>query len=211
VDASGNPAPTYQWQRLAAGSTVWTDLTEGGSYRGVLGETLTINAPTAVMSGDQFRCVTTSAVGSAISNAATLTVGGSARNLFQSPVGLTIDGAGNLYVADAGANTICKVNPAGQVTTLAGSPVPSARRMARPVTRDSTSRAPFPRIPPAISTSPIPATQRFGKSPRLESSPRSPARRPTGATATDSAAPPGSTHLLASPWAPPAFSTSQTP
>jgi sugar lactone lactonase YvrE len=121
ADANGNPAPTYRWQRLAAGSTVWTDLTEGGSYRGVLGETLTINAPTAVMSGDQFRCVTTSAVGSAISNAATLTVGGSARNLFQSPVGLTIDGAGNLYVADAGANTICKVNPAGQVTTLAGS------------------------------------------------------------------------------------------
>ena len=73
VAASGNPAPTYQWQQLAFGSTVWTDLTEGGSYSGVLGATLTITAPTAVMPGDQFRCVTTSAVGSAISHAATLT------------------------------------------------------------------------------------------------------------------------------------------
>jgi hypothetical protein len=76
VDASGDPAPTYQWQRLASGSTVWTNLTEGGSYSGVLGATLTITAPTTAMSGDQFRCVTTSAVGSAISNAATLTVSG---------------------------------------------------------------------------------------------------------------------------------------
>ncbi len=74
VDASGNPAPTYQWQRLAAGSTAWVDLAEGGSYSGTLGATLTVSAPTAAMSGDQFRCVTTSAVGSATSAPATLTV-----------------------------------------------------------------------------------------------------------------------------------------
>ncbi len=120
VDASGNPAPTYQWQRQAAGSTTWTDLAEGGSYHGVLGATLTVSAPTAAMSGDQFRCVTTSAVGSAASNPATLTVSGSATGQLQYPVALAVDGAGNLYVADAGNSTIRKINPAGQVATLAG-------------------------------------------------------------------------------------------
>jgi sugar lactone lactonase YvrE len=120
VDASGNPAPTYQWQRLAAGSTVWTDLNEGGGYHGVLGAILTITAPNAAMSGDQFRCVTTSAVGSAISSAAMLTVSGGASSLLQYPAGIAIDGSGNLYVADVAGNTIRKINPTGQVTTLAG-------------------------------------------------------------------------------------------
>ncbi len=44
--------------------------------------------------------------------------GGNAR--FTSPSGIAIDGGGNLYVADAGTNTIRKINPAGVVTTLAG-------------------------------------------------------------------------------------------
>jgi hypothetical protein len=39
---------------------------------------------------------------------------------FGSPHGMAIDGAGNLYVADAFDNAIRKVTPAGAVTTLAG-------------------------------------------------------------------------------------------
>jgi sugar lactone lactonase YvrE len=39
---------------------------------------------------------------------------------FSSPTGIAIDGSGNLYVADAGNNTIRMVTSAGVVTTLAG-------------------------------------------------------------------------------------------
>ena len=42
--------------------------------------------------------------------------------LFNQPIGIAIDGSGNLYVADSGNNTIRKVTSAGVVSTLAGSP-----------------------------------------------------------------------------------------
>ncbi|MGH9562002.1 MAG: SBBP repeat-containing protein, partial [Terracidiphilus sp.] len=45
-------------------------------------------------------------------------VGGNAS--FSSPVAVATDGAGNLYVADYGNDTIRKVTPAGEVTTIAG-------------------------------------------------------------------------------------------
>jgi gliding motility-associated-like protein len=40
---------------------------------------------------------------------------------FNSPVGITVDGIGNVYVGDSGNDVIRKITPGGLVTTLAGS------------------------------------------------------------------------------------------
>ena len=73
VAASGNPAPTYQWQRLPAGSGTWANISDGGAYSGTSTTTLSITTATG-MSGDQFRCVATNSAGSATSSPASLTV-----------------------------------------------------------------------------------------------------------------------------------------
>ena len=46
--------------------------------------------------------------------------GASSLALFNHPQGVAVDGAGDVYVADTGNNTIRKITPAGVVTTLAG-------------------------------------------------------------------------------------------
>jgi hypothetical protein len=77
VAATGCPAPTYQWQRQAVGST-WQDLSESTTYTGVQTATLTIAGTTTAMTGDQFRVQISNSSGSATSNVAALTVTGSA-------------------------------------------------------------------------------------------------------------------------------------
>jgi hypothetical protein len=75
VGAGGSPAPTYQWQRQPTGSSSFSNMTDTtGTYSGTTSATLTIVSPTTGMSGDQFRCVVTNLLGTATSNAATLTV-----------------------------------------------------------------------------------------------------------------------------------------
>jgi hypothetical protein len=74
IVAGGAPAPVCQWQRSGDGST-WNNLADTGSYSGTTTATLTVNATTLAMSGDQFRCVASNGMApDAISSAATLTV-----------------------------------------------------------------------------------------------------------------------------------------
>ncbi len=68
--ASGNPTPTVQWQVSTDGGTTWNnDTTDSGNTTG----TLTVANVTAGQSGDEYRAVFTNSIGSATSNAATLT------------------------------------------------------------------------------------------------------------------------------------------
>ena len=62
--------------------------------------------------------VVTTLAGTAGSPGSTNGVGAAAR--FKFPAGVTVDTAGNVYVADSGNHLIRKISPAGVVTTLAG-------------------------------------------------------------------------------------------
>ena len=74
ITASGNPAPSYQWQRLPAGGGSWANLSSGGSYGNTTTATLSVNNATGAMNGDEFRCVATNSAGSATSAPAMLVV-----------------------------------------------------------------------------------------------------------------------------------------
>src|SRR5918993_195433 len=72
VAATGAPAPTYQWQESYAGLPFY-NLSNGGAYSGVTTATLTI-AAAAHLSAYQYRVLVSNSLGTATSNAATLTV-----------------------------------------------------------------------------------------------------------------------------------------
>ncbi|HUR57876.1 MAG TPA: immunoglobulin domain-containing protein, partial [Opitutaceae bacterium] len=76
IGATGNPATfTYTWQRMPAGSSVWSNVSNGGNYSGANTATLTVTGLTAAMTNDQFRCIAANGVSpAATSSAATLTV-----------------------------------------------------------------------------------------------------------------------------------------
>jgi alpha-tubulin suppressor-like RCC1 family protein len=95
ITATGNPAPTYQWQSSPDGST-WTDIS------GATNATLTLTAVTAAMNGTQYRCVATNSVTSATSNPATLTVNAPT---LTAPVIAWITGGGSQTVQEGSAAT----------------------------------------------------------------------------------------------------------
>jgi len=73
VAANGTPTPTVQWQ-VSSDGTNWNNVGDGGVYSGATTTTLTLTVPPVSLSGTQYRAVFTNAVGSANSNAASLTV-----------------------------------------------------------------------------------------------------------------------------------------
>jgi len=76
VYATGNPTPTYQWQRMPTGSAVWSDLSDSSIFIGTHNSQLSILSLVS-MNGDQFRCVVRNMAGSVTSMVRTLTVFGS--------------------------------------------------------------------------------------------------------------------------------------
>jgi alpha-tubulin suppressor-like RCC1 family protein len=107
---------SYQWQRLAVGSSTWVNLGETEIYSDVTTVMLVVANTNYAMAGDQFRCVVTNAIGSVISGAATLAVHPPSpvdydhwtwRNPL--PQGLTLNGvawSGSLFVAVGNYGTI---------------------------------------------------------------------------------------------------------
>lgn len=140
VVATGTPAPTYKWQRQAAGTTGFVDLVESATYVGTATATLIVNNATTGMSTDQFLAIATNTTGSTSSTAVTLTVttgtvistlagkatlsgtvdGTGILAQFNNPFSVAVDASGNVYVADSSSHTVRKVTAAGVVTTLAG-------------------------------------------------------------------------------------------
>jgi len=74
VTANGTAPFTYQWQRMPALASAWSNLTDDGTYAGSSAANLTVTNATAIMNGDRFQCLVTNALGNATSAASTLTV-----------------------------------------------------------------------------------------------------------------------------------------
>ncbi|MFA6961514.1 MAG: hypothetical protein WC205_12235 [Opitutaceae bacterium] len=72
--AKGTGTITYQWQRLSAGQTTWTDLVNDATFTGVTTTTLSVASVSFPMAGDQFRSVATDTVGTSYSRATKLVI-----------------------------------------------------------------------------------------------------------------------------------------
>lgn len=107
VAVKGQPAPTFVWQK------------DGVAIPGAVAASYTILSANVLDAGD-YRVVVSNQAGSVTSNTVNLAV--KATLLFNAPGGLVLDGAGNTYLANSGDHTICKIQPNGDVTVLAGEP-----------------------------------------------------------------------------------------
>jgi len=110
VAANGLPTPTYQWQRMAFGTSTFVNLTNGGSYAGVTTPTLTVSNTNVAMTGDQFQCVASNSAGSATSNPATLTVS-------KAPATVTLSNLTQTYTGTARTVNVA-TNPGGLAFNL---------------------------------------------------------------------------------------------
>ena len=122
IAADGTPSPTYRWQVSVDSGTSWSNLSDALPYGGSGTAMLTITAATSDLSGRQYRCVAANGMGSAASNAATLTVRpapgvvavatGYGFTLFVRGDG-SLWGYGDNTLGQLGPATLCHGDPAG--------------------------------------------------------------------------------------------------
>ena len=105
---------TTQWQVSTDSGATWQSLSDGTSYSGTASSTLEILKASTTLNGYLYHCV----VAGTASSATKLVV---MPVFFPFPTGVGPDSSGNLYVSDATAQTIQKVNATDQVTLVAGS------------------------------------------------------------------------------------------
>ncbi|HWA29281.1 MAG TPA: immunoglobulin domain-containing protein [Lacunisphaera sp.] len=117
VIASPGATGNIKWQVSSSSGGGWTDLVNDGTYSGVNTDTLRIDNVTSALNSVSFRLVSINNGETTILKNAQLSV---AEDFIPFPVGISADGAGNLYVADTSLDTITKINGAGQVITWAG-------------------------------------------------------------------------------------------
>lgn len=122
------PAPTVGELTLLAGATGGVGSTDGTPGR--------FNQPTGLAidaSGNVYVADTSNHTVRKITATGVVTLAGKpgvtgsadgigAAALFNTPVAVALDSAGNVYVADSANSTIRKITPAGSVTTFAGAP-----------------------------------------------------------------------------------------
>ena len=141
VVATSTPAPSFRWQRQAAGTAAWNDLADDGTYAGTATSILGIRGATLAMNGDRFRCVIANSANAITSEPDPLTVsplgvstlagwpgwsgfadGQGSAGRFNFTGSVRVAANGTVFVADASNNTVRKITPAGVVSTLAGAP-----------------------------------------------------------------------------------------
>ncbi len=119
IGAGGIPFPTYQWQVSSNGGTSWTDLTSAAPYSGATSVNLTVASVSASLNGTQYSAVVTNSLGTATTNAATLTVN-VVPSVTAHPANLTVT-AGGTATFTAGASGTPTPLVQWQVSTNSGS------------------------------------------------------------------------------------------
>ncbi|HVU17756.1 MAG TPA: immunoglobulin domain-containing protein [Candidatus Didemnitutus sp.] len=119
VTLSAGDAPgSIQWQVSTDGGVTWLNIANSGIFSGATTSTLSIASAASGLNGNRFRFVATSGNSVTTSAGGVLTVTAADLTL---PVAIVADATGNLFIADAGDNTIVEIAPTGSLSILAGS------------------------------------------------------------------------------------------
>lgn len=115
VVATGAPTPSFQWQRQAAGTFGFINLTNDGIHSGVNSATLSVANVHPTNSGDQYRVIASNGINPvATSNAATLTIG-------EAPVFANVTSA-TFKATEAGSFTFSATGSPTPTFTMTGAP-----------------------------------------------------------------------------------------